>query len=436
MIKKSSYLTVVALTIGITAYAQKITIDGLVKSVLNLNAFDKMQDRHLAIIDSFSNVNGVKGHFYYIDTLIGKSRKAGNGRMEGVGYMSKGNLYLSTGNNFYSIEAFIKAISLFEKEKDYSGLCNAHTNIGNTYFYMNENDKALTYYQTAISYCKKLPKTNIHINGKLANLYNNLGSVYCSKDDFVYGKTYFSMARDIWTKNSDSLSLAYVFNNFGQIFMEDKQFDSAEVYYRRALEIKLRKGDLADKADGYKSLAALYLNMEDTRKSLEYVNKALTYLDTNSYSRPIWHCYWILNSIYRKTKDYRNELKYFKLLSAVNDSANSKEKVSSITKMEMQFEFSKIHLADSIKSVEEIKLRDAKISEKRQQSYFLIFILILTVVALSLIYSRFKLTKKQKLIIEMKNKEITDSINYARKIQQSSLPSEKYIQKEIGRLKV
>ena len=41
----------------------------------------------------------------------------------------------------------------------------------------------------------------------------------------------------------------------------------------------------------------------------------------------------------------------------------------------------------------------------------------------------------QKQIIEEKNKDITDSINYARRIQQSQLPTEKYIDKSFKRLK-
>ena len=40
----------------------------------------------------------------------------------------------------------------------------------------------------------------------------------------------------------------------------------------------------------------------------------------------------------------------------------------------------------------------------------------------------------QKQIIEAKNEAITDSIHYARRIQQSLLPTEKYIQRSLDRL--
>ncbi|MBP7810122.1 MAG: tetratricopeptide repeat protein [Bacteroidia bacterium] len=393
-----------------------------------------MQDRHLAITDSFGNIKNFKPEFYYLDTLLHKVQAIKDKKFEAIVWMSKGNFFLGTGNSFSSIESFRKSIKLWEELNYYSGVCNAYTNLGNTYFYMLDYDKALMYYKTAISYCKKITDPKSNKEGKLANLYNNMGSLYCSMDDFVYGKTYFNLALNVWLKTKDSLSISYIYNNYAQIFNEQKNYDSSMVYYFKALRIKNSYGTLLDKADAHLNIGGLYLVLKKLPQALEYTTKALSFIDTNSYSRHLISCYNNLNRIYHEKKDYKNELKYFKLYSIASDSANSREKISSITKMEMQYEFSKIHLADSIKSVEEIKLKDLKISAKNTQTYFLVFILLLTIVALSLIYSRFKLTKKQKLIIEEKNKEITDSITYAKKIQNSIMPNESYISREMKRL--
>lgn len=46
-----------------------------------------------------------------------------------------------------------------------------------------------------------------------------------------------------------------------------------------------------------------------------------------------------------------------------------------------------------------------------------------------------EIIEAQKHIVEEKQKEIIDSINYAKRIQQSQLPTEKYITKSINRLK-
>jgi hypothetical protein len=46
-----------------------------------------------------------------------------------------------------------------------------------------------------------------------------------------------------------------------------------------------------------------------------------------------------------------------------------------------------------------------------------------------------KQIRKQKELVEQKQKEIVDSINYAKRIQKSLLPSEKYIERSLNRLK-
>jgi hypothetical protein len=46
-----------------------------------------------------------------------------------------------------------------------------------------------------------------------------------------------------------------------------------------------------------------------------------------------------------------------------------------------------------------------------------------------------KQIQQQKFEIEQKNKDMTDSINYAKRIQQAQMPTEKYIDRSLERLK-
>jgi predicted double-glycine peptidase len=68
------------------------------------------------------------------------------------------------------------------------------------------------------------------------------------------------------------------------------------------------------------------------------------------------------------------------------------------------------------------------------------FILMLVIAGIS--YRAFKQKQKTSLIIEQqknmveeKQKEIVDSIHYAKRIQQSLMPTEKYIDKNLNKLK-
>lgn len=78
--------------------------------------------------------------------------------------------------------------------------------------------------------------------------------------------------------------------------------------------------------------------------------------------------------------------------------------------------------------------------QAHRNMYFVVtgLIIIIALIAIKLLQTNRKnnkILKAQKEIIEEKNKDITDSIYYARRIQRSLLPPEKYIQKNLDRLK-
>ena len=104
----------------------------------------------------------------------------------------------------------------------------------------------------------------------------------------------------------------------------------------------------------------------------------------------------------------------------------------------MQYEFSKKTLADSIKAAELINMETLKhekeITEQRIFTYAGIFaFIIMLFVAYVLIKSNRQKQKDnqiivfQKMLVEEKQKEIIDSITYAKRLQNSILPSERYI---------
>jgi tetratricopeptide (TPR) repeat protein len=405
----------------------------LVNSVLNQNTFEKQQDRHIAINDSLDNLAQYKKQFSYLKALEKECVTKGLKKLEASSLISIGNFYIGTGNYTTSLDIFNNSFKIYDELNEFGGQSTVHANMGNAFYYLHDLDKALYYYKLSVSDLKKTANKP-NKEDRLASAYNSLGTIYCSKGDYVYGITYFDLAYKIWIKAGDSISIGYILNNYANIYFQQNKMDSAFLYFNRALGLKLRHGDEYDKADAHINLADFYLNDKKPEKGVEMARKALTFLDTTIYSRQLISCYQILSLGYNALKDYRNELKYYKKHKAASDTADVQGQKSDVGRKEMKTEFDRIHLADSIKAVEEIKLKDVKLSAKNTQTYFLIFILLLTIVALSLIYSRFKLTKKQKVIIEEKNKEITDSITYAKKIQNSIMPNESYIAKELKRL--
>ena len=93
--------------------------------------------------------------------------------------------------------------------------------------------------------------------------------------------------------------------------------------------------------------------------------------------------------------------------------------------------------------VEEKKLTTVKLKQEKTQRYFLYGGLGLVGLFAIFMVNRFRVTNKQKKLIESqkiiveqqkhivdeKQKEVLDSIRYAKRIQQSLLPTEKYLER-------
>ncbi len=89
--------------------------------------------------------------------------------------------------------------------------------------------------------------------------------------------------------------------------------------------------------------------------------------------------------------------------------------------------------------------QSAKLKQEKTQFWFLVGGLLFTAAGLVIVINRFRLTQKQKMIIEHqkkevdeaydrlaeKNKEVLDSIYYARRIQRALITSERYISRNL-----
>jgi hypothetical protein len=146
----------------------------------------------------------------------------------------------------------------------------------------------------------------------------------------------------------------------------------------------------------------------------------------------------------------------------MNDSIVNESNRKANIKSQLNYEYQKKAVADSVAHVKEIELRNtelgkqkAEIKAQRNRQLLLYGGLGLLLILSGFIYSRYKLTTKQKEIIEQKEqetqkqnttislqkdileekqKEILDSIQYAKRIQQALITSEVYIHRHLERL--
>jgi len=326
-----------------------------------------------------------------------------------------GNVYQAIQEYQKSLDYYFKALNLAEKMDDKRGIAVDLGNIGMVYMHLNEYDKALEYYFKSLAMAESMD-LKLHI----ANTLGNIGNLYEKKKDFSKALEFLykalSKAQDI----DDKGGVARLKGSIGSIYIEQKKLNEAETILKEALTLGKEVRDL------------------NTIKNQHYS----------------------LSRLYDLKRDYKQAYSEFQLFSAARDSLFNEENTKKSLRSELNFEYEKKATADSVKHLSEQKIKDAEISLQQEQlkqaktrNYTLYGGLALVLLFTGFIVNRFRVTHKQKQIIELKeletqkqneiisrqknlveekHKEITDSINYAERIQRSFLASSEVLSENLN----
>jgi tetratricopeptide (TPR) repeat protein len=348
-----------------------------------------------------------------------------------------GNVYFAMGNYAEALKHYLKSLKIREEIGDKRGIANMSGNIGNLYYMQGNYEDAIKNHHSAL-------KIREEIGDKqgLAYSYAGIGAVYATQKKFKEAIENHNEAIRISADLSDKRTLADEYNNLGVIYNHREEFDLALEKYKSSLELRNEMGDTAGIASSFINIGDIYIKMKNLSVAHEYLRKGLDLsLKTGNKDliRSGYHSFTQLDSA---KGDFRNAISNFKKYLLYRDSLNNEESTRKIVKAQMIYEFEK---KEQVSKAEQEKKDMIMGQEKRKQKTTLTFIIcgLLLVFLFTIFIYRSYLQKrkanieitKQKELIEEKQKEIMDSIHYARRIQRSLLPTEKYIQKKIQQLK-
>lgn len=310
-------------------------------------------------------------------------------------------------------------------------------NIGIIYRDLQEFDKAIEYYNKSLAIRKKVGDTL-----GLASTYNAFGILYRRMKQYDMALKYYKESLEISAKMKDDENVAQSYNNIGVVYVIAENYPKAIEFFNKGYELHSSKNNEAGMARYHANMGGLYRRMGNLNKSIEEGLKAYELYDKMGRKKDKYEVALQLSQAYVKVKQYRNGLKYYKNYIFLRDSVFNEESMREIAQKELQFEFDKKMMADSLARAEAQKIQqiqyEQEINQQKTVTYGGAIILIIVILFSALIYKRLKISNKQKeiieeqkLIVEAKNKEIVDSINYAKRIQSAILPSIDKIQEKL-----
>lgn len=232
-----------------------------------------------------------------------------------------------------------------------------------------------------------------------------------------------------------------MYNSIGSLHSDKSEHTKALEYYFLALELNEKLGSKLGIADSYLNIGQTYHIIGKVNDSKIWLKQALKHAKELGSKELLKNSYLHLAKADSSINNFSGALENYKYYILYRDSLNNEDNTKKIVQAQMQYEFDKKEEATKLE--QEKKDAIAKAEKQRQQIVLLLisFVLLLVFAFSIFIFRSLKITRKQKSIIENqknivehqkhlveeKQKEIIDSINYAKRIQQSILPSEKYI---------
>jgi serine phosphatase RsbU (regulator of sigma subunit)/tetratricopeptide (TPR) repeat protein len=399
-----------------------------------------------------------KASEYYNNSL--KIRKE-IGDKQGIA-LSLNNLgytYRVQGNIPKALEYYGNSLKIFESINDKPGIAEAYNNLSSIYFYIGDTIKSLEYHKKCLTIYE-----NIGDKHGIATTLLWFGYIYKNKGNRDKALEYFNRSLKIQNEIGDKYGIATTFNNIGVIFENQHDNLKALDYYNKSLAIREEIHDNQGIAYTLVNIASISLEKNDVEKALNYGIKAYKISKELGYIDNIERASGVLKHIYEKRNDFKKAFQYFKEERLMHDSVENKDNFKKAQKQQARYEYDKKAAVDSIAHSKEIQIKNLEINRQtavadrqRIAIWFVVSGLLFVLGFLFILFRMFVQKKKanhllaqqnieirtqkeeistqrdeiraqrdtvtlQKDHIEEIHKKITDSINYAKRIQEAVLP--------------
>ncbi|MES2516106.1 MAG: tetratricopeptide repeat protein [Bacteroidota bacterium] len=343
---------------------------------------------------------------------------------------NKGYLSNNQGDITGALDYFHQSLKVQEYIGDKSGQSYSLNNIGHIFNTMNQYPKALEFYNKSLAI-----QTQIGDKHGQAQSLSNIGNIYDKTGKHKKALFYYFKGLNIRKAINHKQGIGYSLQNIGIVYFNQKNYFSAEYYYAKSLEIRREINDVQGIAYSLNNLGQIYLERGLTAKALAYGKEALELSREIGYPHNIAGSATLLEDIYQREGNFNKAHEMLKLSVKMRDSISNDETHRSTVQKQYQYEFEK---KEVISQAEQEKRELTYIAEAKQQRtiiYAGIGGLIICVVFGIFMYNKVKVTQKQnaiiqsqkkvvedqKYILEAHQKEIVDSINYAKRIQYALL---------------
>ncbi len=311
------------------------------------------------------------------------------------------------GNNYYFLNRQQKAIHFFNQSIEKSTPINAQYWIARSYRQIASINIANKKYSEALHLNKKALSIHASMSdsSNVSQCYNRIGFLHLKKNNLDSAFIYVQKAIDMNIKTNDLRALAISYRNLANLYLINKDLATAELYYQKTLTLQKKHSKTHEIISTDFKYAQLLIQQERYQDAILHLNKGIKMAESINLLKNLPAFYQNLSLAKELSGNYKEAIKDYEYFINLNDSLQFKEEQLLLKRKNDELELLKLNkITLNLEQDKESKF----ISNNQRKTLTIILIIILVILILLIINT----TQKQDLLhqISKKGKELTDGL--------------------------
>lgn len=233
--------------------------------------------------------------------------------------LEAGNQFVLKNKNVRALVFFNRAIQYADKYNDLSLKADITIRLADIYYSVNNYEKALQYYISALHYYS----TNSKI-AKITGVLDNISNIYLDSKMYSNALSSLFMSRKFYLSHEGEYKEKLMINsmNIGVAYGQIEQLDSSLIYFKLALGFAEKLDSQIIYGGILNNIGAVYSKLDSNALAMEYYDKALTCFEEIRYEKGIGISLGNIGYIFQKQGKYSKAVKY--LLESIHYLVHSK----------------------------------------------------------------------------------------------------------------
>jgi serine phosphatase RsbU (regulator of sigma subunit) len=373
----------------------------------------------------------------YADSSIALAESSGHDSLLAAAMVLKGNGLSLTEENDASATAYLRAIEIRKKLGDIRGEGIARANLGSLYNYMKDTVNAIRYLKSSIQLLLKTDSLS-----DVAFSYMEIGNYYITRGVKDSADYYYDVAYKMLPDIKDLTIHVSAYGNKAMMAEKYNDTQKAIAFYDTAIAIASKLQDMYSLTKMLNNLSVLYLNNKQYDMAIQIATRSEQLSEEHEILVSLKFAYGNLAGMHGEAGNYKEAFHYMRNYSGLTlhmyniEAQRTREELETQMRLkENRFELEKTQKENEKKDAE-IRAGNAALQNIRMQKALLFGGLGLVALFGLFMLNRYRVIRKQrqeiekknteteyqKHLVEEKNKEILDSIHYAKRIQAAILP--------------